>query len=189
MESLTKRILAIVLIAVIVTGIGVGAFFLLATPASAKYETPGVTGVASNRMIKIGVLGDTKRTTGEGAWQGAWLAAYEINTAGGIDVGGETYYIGLISEDTDEENPYLDVTKGVAAAQKIIEVDKAEFLLGGFRTEALKAYIEVVMDKHKIFIGTGAATDYFCENVKSYPNRYKTFFRAMPINSTELGNL
>ena len=188
METLAKRIIAIVIIAGIGVGGGLAAWYFLLTPAGVKYETPGVTGVASNRMIKIGVLGDTKRTTGEGAWQGAWLAAYEINTAGGIDVGGDTYYVALISEDTDEENPYLDVTKGVAAAQKIIEVDGAEFLLGGFRTEALKAYIEVVMDKHKIFIGTGAATDYFCENVKSYPNRYKTFFRCMPINSTELGN-
>lgn len=188
MEKLTKRIIAIVIIAGLGVGGGLAAWYFLLTPVGVKYETPGVTGVSSNRMIKIGVLGDTKRTTGEGAWQGAWLAAYEINTAGGIDVGGETYYIGLISEDTDEENPYLDVTKGVAAAQKIIEVDEAEFLLGGFRTESLKAYIEVVMDKHKIFMGTGAATDYFCENVKSYPNRYKTFFRCMPINSTELGN-
>jgi len=188
MEKLAKRIIAIVIIAGLGVGGGLAAWYFLLAPPGVKYETPGVTGVSSNRMIKIGVLGDTKRTTGEGAWQGAWLAAYEINTAGGIDVGGETYYIGLISEDTDEENPYLDVTKGVAAAQKIIEVDEAEFLLGGFRTEALKAYIEVVMDKHKIFMGTGAATDYFCENVRDYPNRYKTFFRAMPINSTELGN-
>ncbi len=188
MEQMTKRILAIVLIAIIGTGIGVGAWFFLATPAGAQYETPGVTGVAADRMIKIGVLGDTKRTTGEGAWEGSWLAAYEINTAGGVDVGGETYYIGLVSEDTDEENPFLDVTKGVAAIQKIIDVDGAEFLVGGFRTEALKSYVEVAMDRHKIFMGTGAATDYFCENVRDYPNRYKTFFRCMPINSTELGN-
>ena len=137
MEKLTKRIIAIVIIAGLGVGGGLAAWYFLLTPVGVKYETPGVTGVSSDRMIKIGVLGDTKRTTGEGAWQGAWLAAYEINTAGGIDVGGETYYIGLISEDTDEENPYLDVTKGVAAAQKIIEVDEAEFLLGGFRTEAL----------------------------------------------------
>ena len=128
MEQLTKRILAIVIIAVIGTGIGVGAWFFLATPLGApQYETPGVTGVPADRMIKIGVLGDTKRTTGDGAWKGAWLAAYEINTAGGIDVGGETYYIALISEDTDEENPFLDVTKGVAAAQKIINRFKRYF--------------------------------------------------------------
>jgi hypothetical protein len=63
----------------------------------------------------------------------------------------------------------------------------SEFLIGGFRTESLKSYIEVVMDKQKVFIHTGASTDYFQQLVLDTPTRYKYCFRVMPINSSSLG--
>ncbi len=187
MESLTKRILAIVLIAIIGTGVGVGAWFFLGQEASIPWETPGVTGIPSDRWIKVGVLNDIGEIQGDHAWEGTWLAAYNINMAGGIDVNGTIYYIAVIAEDTDEAAPQLDVTKGVAAAQKIISVDGARYLVGGFRTEALKSYIEVVMDNKKLFFGTGAATDSFCENVVDSYSRYKYFFRTNPHNSSAMG--
>ncbi|MFX1419827.1 MAG: ABC transporter substrate-binding protein [Promethearchaeota archaeon] len=187
MEQLTKRIVAIVLIAVIGTGIGVGAWFFLAQGQAVPWVTPGVTGIPSNRWIKIGVLNDVGEIQGDHAYEGAWMAAYNINTNGGVWVNGTQYYIAVIAEDTEEANPQLDVTKGVAAAKKIINVDGARYLMGGFRTEALKSYIEVVMDAKKIFIGTGAATDYFCENVVDSYNRYKYFFRTNPHNSSAMG--
>ncbi|MFW9829675.1 MAG: ABC transporter substrate-binding protein [Candidatus Thorarchaeota archaeon] len=186
-----KRILAIVaVLAIAGAGIGVGVWFLL-TPAASAFITPGVSGIPDNRIIKIGLLGGITEIQGQGNYEGAWLAAYNINTGGGVQVNGTTYYIGLVAEDTDESNPVLDVTKGVGAAEKIIEVDGAEYIIGGFRTEALKAYVEVVMDAKKLFLGTGASTDYFCYNVygeaySSY-NRYKYWFRVMPINSSALG--
>jgi len=187
MEQLTKRILAIVLIAVVGTGIGVGAWFFLGQESSVPWKTPGVTGIPSNRWIKIGVLDDIGEIQGDHAYEGTWLAAYNINKAGGIDVNGTKYYIAVIAEDTDESAPQLDVTKGVAAAQKIISVDGAQYLMGGFRTEALKAYIEVVMDSKTLFFGTGAATDSFCENVVDGYSRYKYFFRTNPHNSSAMG--
>ncbi|MFX1498226.1 MAG: ABC transporter substrate-binding protein [Promethearchaeota archaeon] len=192
MERNTKRIIAIVAILVIAgAGIGVGVWFLLTPPASV-YVTPGVSGIPDNRIIKVGLLGGITDIQGKGNYEGAWLAAYNINTAGGVQVNGTTYYIGLVSEDTDESNPVLDVTKGVSAAEKILAVDGAQYIVGGFRTEALKAYLEVVMDAKKLFLGTGASTDYFCYNVygaaySSY-SRYKYWFRVMPINSTSLGS-
>jgi len=64
---------------------------------------------------------------------------------------------------------------------------KIQYAIGGFRSEAVLAYQEVFMDNKMIFIGTGAATDIFCENVASWYARYKYFFRFMPINSTSLG--
>jgi branched-chain amino acid transport system substrate-binding protein len=188
MESTTKRILAIVIILVIAgAGIGAAVYFFVVSPAGSVYKTPGVTGVPEDHIIKVGLLGGITEIQGKGNYEGAWLAAYNINTAGGIQVDGETYYIGLVSEDTDESNPVLDVTKGVAAAEKIIQVDKAEYIIGGFRTESLKAYVEVVMDAKKLFLGTGASTDYFCENLLDSYSRYKYWFRVMPINSSSLG--
>jgi branched-chain amino acid transport system substrate-binding protein len=62
------------------------------------------------------------------------------------------------------------------------------FCIGGFRTESLLAYQEIVMDEKIIFIDTGASTDSFCENVITNYTRYKYFFRTMPINSTSLGS-
>ncbi|TXT53414.1 MAG: hypothetical protein BAJALOKI2v1_980010 [Promethearchaeota archaeon] len=184
MDQQQKRILAIVLIIVIGVGTGVTVFLVVGTGG---YETPGVSGVDDDRMIKIGLLGGLTEIQGEGNYRGAWLAAHEINSGGGVQVNGETYYIGLAKQDTDESNPQLDVSKGVAAAEKILEVDGAEYIVGGFRTESLKAYLEVVMDAKKLFIGTGASTDSFCQNVLDNYDRYKYWFRIMPINSTVLG--
>ncbi|MEJ2251794.1 MAG: ABC transporter substrate-binding protein [Candidatus Lokiarchaeota archaeon] len=137
--------------------------------------------------MKVGCLGDRGSIQGDGNWEGAWLAAYNVNTAGGVTIGNTTYYVGLVSEDTDESAAQLDVTIGVSAANKIIHVDNAQYIVGGFRTEALKSYLEVVMDAKKLFLGTGASTDYFCQNVLDSYNRYKYWFRLMPINSTSLG--
>ncbi|TFF89753.1 MAG: hypothetical protein EU548_06530 [Promethearchaeota archaeon] len=185
MERNTKRILAIILIVVIGVGAGVGIWWFIGRGPG--YVTPGVSGIPEDQWIKVGCLGDTGEIQGDGNWEGAWLAAYEINTNGGINVNGTDYYVALISEDTDESNPQLETSRGVAAAEKIINVDKAEYIIGGFRTESLKAYWEVVMDNQKLFFGTGAATDYFCEQVEESYNRYKYFFRTMPINSSSLG--
>ena len=187
MESLTKRILAIVLIAVIGIGVGVTIWIFVAPYAWSSADAPGApAGLTEDQIIRMGVLGGTTDIQGEGALDGATLAAYEINQDGGIVVGGKTYYIGITSEDTDESNPNLDVTKGVAAAERIINYKRAQFLLGGFRSEALLAYQEVIMDAKIVFLGTGASTDIFCQNVLDDYDRYKYFFRNMPINSTSL---
>ncbi len=187
MEQLTKRILAIVIIAVIGTGIGVGAWFFLSLPAVGGYKTPGApSGVPSDHIIKIGHLGDTGDITGEGGYQGAYLAIKQINEAGGITIDNETYYFGIISENTREAEPYLDVAQGDLAAQKMMTQHDPDFVIGGFRTEAVMTYRERVMDEHKIFINIGAATDSYCASVATNYNRYKYCFRAMPINSSSL---
>ena len=188
MEKLTKRILAIVLIAVIGIGVGVTVWIFVSPYAWGSNDCPGApAGLTEDQIIRIGVLGGLTDIQGKGAKEGAILAAYEINQAGGIEVGGKTYYVGITSEDTDESNPNLDVTKGVAAAERIISYKRAQFLTGGFRTESLAVYLETVMDASIPFIGTGAATDSFCQNVLDEYDRYKYFFRNMPINSSALG--
>jgi len=182
-----KRILAIVLIAVISVGVGVTVWVFVAPYPWTSADCPGApAGLPEDQIIRMGVLGGLTDIQGEGAEEGATLAAYEINQAGGVVVGGKRYYVGITSEDTDESNPNLDVTKGVAAAERIINYKRAQFLLGGFRSEALLAYQEVIMDAQIPFIGTGASTDIFCQNVLDNYARYKYFFRNMPINSTSL---
>jgi ABC-type branched-subunit amino acid transport system substrate-binding protein len=187
MEQLTKRILAIVLIAVIGVGVGITVWIFVAPYSWGAKDCPGApAGITEDQIIKIGVLGGLQDIQGAGQLEGAKLAAYEINTAGGIVVSGKTYYIGITAEDTDESNPNLDTTKGVAAAERIINYKNVQLLTGGFRTEALEVYLETVVAAKIPFIGTGAATDSFCQNVLDDYAKYKYFFRNMPINSTSL---
>jgi branched-chain amino acid transport system substrate-binding protein len=123
------------------------------------------------------------------------LAAKDINTAGGVLVGSKRYYIGITAEDTDESNPNIDTNKGVAAAERIVNYKQCQYVLGGFRTESVKVYLETILNAKLPFISVGVATDSFCGNVRGDPlefpdtnyERYKYFFRIMPINSTSLG--
>jgi ABC-type branched-subunit amino acid transport system substrate-binding protein len=186
MEQMTKRILAIVLIAIIGTGIGIGAWFFLATPAVNPYEYPGIDGAKPplSQTLKIGVL-DDMAFTGAYSWGGAWIAAEAINEGGGVDIGGDTYYIGLVREDTKEAS--YDYDAATAAAVRMVDHDP-HAILGGFRSEVFSTYIDRIMVEKIPFMITGAATTEFCQTwVKdSYPF-YKYLFRCMPINSDHLG--
>lgn len=192
MESLTKRILAIVIVAVVVTGVGLGAWFFLLAPGASYYEwslsdTPGApSNVNASQIIRVGVIGDTERIQGQGSKNGAWLAAYEINSAGGVTVGGEVYYIGISSENSDEANPVLDTSVAVSAAKKLINFKRVQFATGGFRTEAGLAYQDLWMEKKIIFFNTGAATAGLTAKVLSDYATYKYFFQPSPLNTTAL---
>ncbi|TFF96761.1 MAG: hypothetical protein EU547_06095 [Promethearchaeota archaeon] len=189
MKRTTQRIIAIVAIAAIAIGTGVGVFvYLQLGGAESRWITPGVSGIPSDQWIKVGAIGDRGTMQGDENYNGAYMAAKEINEAGGVEVDNKTYYVALISEDTDEAAADPAYEKGLSAANKLISVDKAEYIVGGFRTEAVNVYIEPIMDAKKMFFITGASTDSLCENlVGSGYLRYKYLFRVMPINSTSLG--
>ncbi|MFX0018415.1 MAG: ABC transporter substrate-binding protein [Promethearchaeota archaeon] len=188
MERTTKRILAIVLvIAIAGAGIGIGVWYLTQEVGEAGWETPGVSGVPSDNWIRCGYLGGLRGIQGDGGWKGAWLAAYDINTKdGGIQVGNETYYIAVKARDTNEHDPQIPISTGLAAAEQMIYVDEARYLFGGFRTEVTRAIVEVAMDEDLIYYGCGASTDEFCVNVYNNYPRYKSYFRQTPISSTFL---
>ncbi|MFX0176697.1 MAG: ABC transporter substrate-binding protein [Candidatus Hodarchaeota archaeon] len=205
MEQLTKRILAIVLIAVIGVGVGI-TVWIFVSPYNWSYrDCPGAPNdITSDQIIRFGVLGGMTDIQGKGEWEGAWLAAKHINENGGVVVGGKQYYVGITNEDTQESYTSLDITAGVSAAQRIINYKNVQYLIGGFRSESVLAYQEVIMDNKIIFMSTGVATNVFTMNVRGfapgdYPDegltgypgsnydRYKYFFRVTPINSTALG--
>ena len=187
-----KRIIAIALVAVIAIGGGVLAYVFLLAPGAGDYvwtaaDAPGApAGTPASRIIKIGCAGDTGEIQGDANFEGAWFAAKTINEAGGVVVNSTTYYVGVVREDTDESNPNLVTSRGIAAAERLVYNKKVQYAIGGFRSEALLAYQEVFMDNKIIFINTGAATDIFCNNVENFYERYKYFFRFMPINSSSL---
>lgn len=133
--------------------------------------------------IKIGVIGPMQFTQGEGHWNGATLAAEEINKKGGIQVGNTWLPIKLVKVDSNE---FLSVPDATNAMELAISRHKVNFLVGGFRTEAVLVMQDIAMDNKKIFIGCGAAHPKLCNRVKENYDRYKYWFRVTPINSRYL---
>jgi branched-chain amino acid transport system substrate-binding protein len=139
--------------------------------------------VAAQGTVKIGVLGPMNFVQGEHHWNGAEMARDEINKAGGINVGGKKMQVELIRGDTNEIQSVPDATNTI---ERVITRDKADFLVGGFRSEAVLAMQEVAMDYKKIFLGVGAAHSKLGANVESNYNRYKYWFRVSPTKDVDL---
>ncbi len=133
--------------------------------------------------IKIAVAGPMAFTQGEGHWNGALMAAEAINAKGGIQVGKTKRPIELVKVDTNE---FLSLTDATNAVERAISRDRVDFIIGGFRTEAVMAMQDIAMDNKKIFLGVGAAHPELCTRVTKDYNRYKYWFRVSPINSTFL---
>ena len=139
--------------------------------------------LASAQAIKIAILGPMAFVQGENHWAGAEMARDEINKAGGINVGGKRMQIELIRADTNELQSVPDATN---AMERVITRDKADFVIGGFRSEAVLAMQEVAMDYKKMFLGCGAADAKLGDNVEQNYARYKYWFRVTPTKSPDL---
>jgi len=135
------------------------------------------------KTIKIGVIGPMNYSQGKGHWDGATMAAEEINAKGGVQVGNQKMKIELIKADSNE---HINITDATNAMERLLTRDKADFVVGGFRTEAVLPMQDIAMDYKKIFIGCGAATKSICDKVGKDYNRYKYWFRGTPFNEAYL---
>ena len=138
---------------------------------------------AFSEEIKIGVIGPMKFVQGQSHWNGALMAADEINAKGGVKVGNKMMKIKLIKADSNE---FLNVADATNAMERLIAKDKVDFVVGGFRTEAVLAMQDIAMDKRVIFLGCGAAHEELCNRVAKYYDQYKYFFRMTPGSSRDL---
>src|SRR5216684_8045798 len=141
------------------------------------------SGALAQSTLKIAILGPMAFVQGENHWAGAEMARDEINKAGGINVGGRRMQVELIRADTNESNSVPDATN---AMERAITRDRADFLIGGFRSEAVLAMQEIAMDYKKVFLGAGAADARLGENVEKNYDRYKYWFRVAPVKSLDL---
>jgi branched-chain amino acid transport system substrate-binding protein len=133
--------------------------------------------------IKIGIIGPMNFIQGKGLWNGAEMAVEELNAQGGINVGRQKMKIELVKADSNE---FFSIPDAASAMEKLILRDKVDFVLGGFRSEAVLAMQDVAMDNKKLFFGLGAAHPELCLRVAKDYNRYKYFFRRAPFNSNYL---
>jgi len=135
------------------------------------------------KTIKIGVIGPMQFVQGKGHWNGATIAADQINAKGGVKVGGKMMKIELVKADSNE---FLNVTDATNAMEILVTREKVDFVVGGFRTEAVLAMQDIAMDYKTIFIGCGAAHPELCTRVAKDYDTYKYFFRGTPFNSAYL---
>ena len=135
------------------------------------------------RTIKIGVIGPMQFVQGKGHWNGATMAAEEVNARGGVKVGDRKMKIKLVKADSNE---FLNVTDATNAMELLMTREKVDFVVGGFRSEAVLAMQDIAMDYKKIFIGCGAAHPELCLRVAKDYDTYKYFFRGTPFNSSFL---
>src|SRR5688572_9845602 len=138
---------------------------------------------AQAQTVKIAILGPMAFVQGENHWAGAEMARDEINKAGGINVGGKRMQVEIIRADTNEIASVPDATNTI---ERVITRDKVDFLIGGFRSEAVLAMQEVAMDYKKIFLGVGAAHSKLGANVETSYDRYKYWFRVAPTKDVDL---
>src|SRR4030042_4506860 len=135
------------------------------------------------KTIKIGVIGPMKFVQGIGHWNGAVLAAEQINARGGVQVGDKKMLIELVQADSNE---FINVTDATNAMERLVTQDRVSFVGGGFRTEAVLAMQDIACEHKVIFIGCGAAHPQLCTRVAENYDLYKYFFRGTPFNSTYL---
>ena len=140
--------------------------------------------VAFGQEIKIGVIGPMQFVQGKGHWNGATMAAEELNAKGGLQVGNKKMKLQIIQADSNE---FINVTDATNAMERLVTKDKVHFVIGGFRTEAVLPMQDIAMENKKIFIGVGAAHDELCLRVAKNYNTYKYWFRGSPFNSSFLG--
>ena len=125
--------------------------------------------------IKIGVAGPMDYDFGKLQLYAATMAVEDINSAGGVNVGGTKRPLQVIKVDTNEMS---SITDAVAAIEKAITVDKVNCFVGSYRSEATLAYQDKAMENKVIFIGSGSASPTQNQRVKENYNKYKYWFRT-----------
>lgn len=132
------------------------------------------TSVVNAQEIKVGIIGPMKFSLGDHSWKGANIAADEINAAGGVKLKGKSYKVTLIQADDD---CMTSVPNAVSAMKRLVNVSKVNFVVGGYRSEAVLAQQEVMADNKIIFLGTGSSAAEQNERLGKNFERYKYWFR------------
>ena len=129
-------------------------------------------------QVKVGIIGHMGFFPGDHVWRGAVVAAEEINKAGGVS--GKT--IELVKTHSNE---MVNVPDAATAMEKLITVDKASVVIGGFRSESVLAMQDVACDYKTIFLGCTAHFKPFEKIAENY-EKYKYYFRPYP-NAAYMG--
>jgi hypothetical protein len=167
-----KRIVFLIMASLLVIG------FVL--PGCGEARPQPALYVFEGGKINIGIAGELDSTAGAMQWAGATLAQDTINRNGGIDIDGVSYILELVTIETGEETVDPTGLTGVSALTEVI--DDVDFILGGFRAEAVEFYRDVAMEKGVIFIDCGAAPEALQHSVVDDYAGYRSWFKGTPYN-------
>ena len=135
--------------------------------------------LASGKPIIIGVPTSLYTPFGRDGLKAVRLAIEQINSAGGVKVGGEMRPFKVVVADTRGGEPGTPVHDALMAYEKLITKEKPHaIVIGAFRSEVLIASMDLVA-KYKVpHLGTIAQTPKFQAKIKSDPEKYKYLFRV-----------
>jgi branched-chain amino acid transport system substrate-binding protein len=171
-----KRIIFLIIASLLVLGIVLPGCGGTTTPAGpVTYDFTG-------GVIKIAIAGPMDYIQGTNMYAGALLAK---NTMGTVNISGVAHTVQLISVNTKEIAPPWG-TYPAEQVENAITVQGANFVMGGFRTEATAGMVNKAMDLKKMFFVAGSATGDILKQVNNNYNKYKYLFRATPINESFL---
>ena len=139
----------------------------------------GAATAKADKVIKIGLIGPLTIANGEQELMSVKLAVEEINEAGGVNVKGVKHKLVLVKADSNEMSSIPDA---VSAMERLITVDKVNFVIGGYRTEAVISQMEVVADNKIVHIGGGGSPKLLARVAKNY-DRYKYYFMVIHLNT------
>ena len=172
-----KRIVFLIMASLLVIG--------LVLPSCSGVRLEPLRYVFEGGKISIGVAGELTHIAGQMQWTGALLAQNAVNSNGGIDIGGVSYILELVPIETGEET--VDTTGLTGVSALTAAIDDVDFILGGFRAEAVEVYRDVAMEKGVIFINCGAAAETLQHSVVDDYAGYRFWFKGMPYNEYFLG--
>jgi len=172
-----KRIVFLIIASLLVIG------FVL--PGCAEVKPEPVLYVFEDGKINIGIIGELNTTAGVMQLAGATLAQEAINRNDGVDIDGVSYVLELVPIETGEET--VDPTGLTGVSALTAAIDDLDFVLGGFRAEAVEAYRDVAMEKGVIFIDCGAAAETLQHSVVNDYTGYRFWFKGTPYNEYFMG--
>ncbi len=145
--------------------------------AGAMILAAGIAVSAQAEELTIGVVGPLTgpaANSGIATLEGVMLAVEEANAAGGIVIGGETLTIELISEDS-QSRPEI----GVSAAQKLMERDHADLVLGDLiHSSVAIAMMEVSDQYRRPIVSVQPVSSEISKKIATDPERYGLFWKG-----------
>jgi branched-chain amino acid transport system substrate-binding protein len=123
-------------------------------------------------------------------YNGALLAAEEINAKGGVTVGGMNRPLKIVTADTRDLEPGIPIQDVVLAYKDLISKEKPVALVGGpIRSEAVAAVMENIAADKVIHIFCGSVSSLFMNTYKQDPAKYKYLFKNSPTEIDLVGVL
>jgi branched-chain amino acid transport system substrate-binding protein len=167
-KAITKIQSAALITIIVVAAVSGGVAYILWSGSAQSTET-----------IKIGVCSDLDNFYGKAAWQGAVLAAEQVNAEGGV----LSRNFEIVAEDDDSEVQPLDIAVARNALTKLITADHADYIITvGFG--ATIVYQDIAAEHKKILFAFGSIDDELSQRVLDNYDKYKYYFRGGTGNAT-----